>query len=293
MLTIHYRPLDALRPLHVALLVALESRPDVPEAAAALGLPHRELECAAAELEAWAFLARVRGALQTTERGERCVRAWKDTKGQRVWSLAKHSEWVLGAGCFYFSRPLASLEEAGWDVEKGERLSEEDALERIQKEHALTRVRKKGMGAPAREELLRQRLAEGEDWEEAWEDFFAGVQSSQELKKLEQQVRGVMAGLLLREGAGQSAPFGASRAGEEEVDESLARFLKQTRWQLWQRQQDLHAAREVLLAAWLGRQRGLVGRLARGEPGLVKVVCEGTEAGDGRDAWFSGECRAA
>ncbi len=293
MLSIHYRPLNALRPLHIALLVALESCSDVPEAAAALGLPLREMESTAAELEAWAFLARARDALHSTERGERCVQAWRDTGGHRVWSLAEHPEWVLGAGCFYFGRPLASLDEAGWDEVTGEHLSEEDALERIEEERTRARMREEGMGGPARRELLRQQLVKGGDLEYAWESFFAGVHSSHELNTLEQQVRGLMAALFVREGAGRGTAPGASRAGEAAADKSLVRFLKQTRWQLWQRQQDLHAAREVLLASWLGRQRGVVGRLAREEPGLLKVVCEGPEADGARDEWFAEESRAA
>jgi hypothetical protein len=280
MLTIHYRPLDALRPLHLAVLVALESRHGLSEAANTLPLPLREMECAAEELEAWAFIARARGGVQATERGRRCVKAWYDTRGKRVWSFAEHPGWVLGTGCFYFARPLASLEEAGWDPETAEHLCEEEALERIEEDREQTRFREEGLGGPARIQLLRQQIQAGDDLEEAWGAFFAGVQTVQEIRTLEPQAREVLDGQ-------------CARAGADKAESSLVRFLKRTRWQLWQRHKHLHAAREVLLASWLARQRGVLGRIARAEPDLVKIACEGPDAGAQREDGFWEEPWAA
>jgi hypothetical protein len=284
MMRVHYLPLNALRPLHVALLVALQRHPAVSEAAVALGLPRVEMECAARELEAWGLLESHAHAAQLTPRGARCAVVWRDTGGTGCWRIPDDPDWVLGPGTFYFARPLEALEEAGWNPEMGTQLSEQEALHWVEEDHKSFAASQKNAKNPA----LRQRLWDALQnrpvhesmLEDLLEELFAGTRTFPEMEALRRQVeRALNAAHPRREARqgqrGRKTVHSNTRDwGGREARRAVERVLRKTASRIGWYQQKTEGVREVLLAAWFKRRGGILREIARTESALLTVVCE-------------------
>jgi len=269
MIRVHYRPLDALRPLHIALLAALETRSSVRSASALLGVPARDFEFAAEELLAWDLLTGSPASLNLTQRGMRCVDVWRDTGKTSCWSFPTDSHWILGNGSFFFRNPLASLDEAGLNQETGECLSEEDAEELLAEHQFNAQTIARQLESKALYHHLREVLEMGEDAGTLFDAAFENVQTRRQSTLLHQQAEEVF------------AEFGSGGRTSWMLNSGAKRALSHARNKAWRKicehEEEAETVARVLLARWLRQRDGVLRKIADEQPNLLTLYTEGYE----------------
>jgi len=276
MIRVYYRPLNSLRPLHVALLAALEPSGGVRAAARSLGVPLIDMEAAAEELWAWGLLGAEGGGMVLSARGQRCREVWRDTRGCGFWEFPVEADWLLGTGVFGFPRPLVSLACAGLDPDTGECLGEEEALSWLEEARSMAGAMQKQIESKELYHRLCGMIAAGQEVEGLLEDAFEDVKTRHDAKLLAQQVEEALA----QSAVGARALGRSNWAANGGARKALGKVTKAASWRISADEREEGTVRGVLLAAWLGRCRGLLGRIAETEPCLLKVECE---EGDGVD----------
>ena len=259
----------ALRPLHIALLAALETCSSVRVASVSLGVPARDFEFAAEELFAWDFLSGSPASLNLTQRGMRCVDVWRDTGKTGCWSFPTDFHWILGNGSFFFRKPLASLDEAGLNPETGECLSEGEA-EALLAEHqfnAQTLARR----LECRElyHNVREVLEMGEESGTLFDHAFENVQTRRQSTLLHQQAEEAF------------AEVGSGGRTSWMVNSAAKRALSHARNKTWRKicehEEEAETVARVLLARWLRQKDGCLREIAEEQPNLLTLYTEGYE----------------
>ena len=269
MIRVHYRPLDALRPLHIALLAALETCSSVRSASVSLGVPARDFEFAAEELLAWNFLTGSPASLNLTQRGMRCVEVWRDTEKTGCWSFPTDSHWILGNGSFLFRNPLASLDEAGLSTETGECLSEGEATALLAEHQFNAQTLARRLECRELYHNLREVLEMGEEAGTLFDDAFENVQTRRQSTLLHQQAEEAF------------AEFGSGGRTSWMVNSAAKRALSHARNKAWRKicehEEEAETVARVLLARWLRQRDGVLREIAEEQPNLLTLYTEGCE----------------
>ena len=269
MIRVHYRPLDALRPLHIALLAALETCSGVRSASGSLGVPVRDFEFAAEELLAWDLLTGSPASLNLTQRGMRCVDVWRDTGKTTFWSFPTDSHWILGNGSFFFRKPLASLDEAGLNQETGECLSEEGAEELLAEHQFNAQTLARRLESRELYHHLSEVFEMGEDAGTLFDDAFENVQTRRQSTLLHQQAEEAF------------AEFGSGGRTTWTVNNGARRALSHARNKAWRKicehEEEAETVARVLLARWLRQRDGVLREIAEEQPNLLTLYTEGYE----------------
>lgn len=129
MITVHYKPFDALRPVHIAILAAAEADLDQADLPGMFGLPPLILQHAADDLMKWDMTCHTGSKVELLAKGERCVAVWVDTNQLGYWSFPDPVGWQLGKGVFFFRGRFSILSDAGFDPATGDSTSQELAME--------------------------------------------------------------------------------------------------------------------------------------------------------------------
>lgn len=264
---LHYRPLDHLGPLHLALLATLEKCGSVRSASAALGVPIRYFQCAGEELRDWDLLGGPVASPRLTPNGKRCVGAWRDTGKMGFWRVQSDSTWVLGPGAFSFRNPLASLDEAGLNPETGNCLSEGDAKALLAQHQCQAR---KIDGQLERREIYKQLskvLRAGGEAERLFHEGFKNLMTRRHLTLLSEQTEEAL------------SDFQNGARPLREADSAARGALKKAQKSSWRRirkhEEEAAMMTNVLLAQWL-RQRGrFLSQIAERQLNRVSVYAEG------------------
>lgn len=259
----------ALRPLHIALLAALETRSSVRVASVSLGVPARDFEFAAEELFAWNFLTGSPASLNLTQRGMRCVDVWRDTGKTGCWSFPTDSHWILGNGSFFFRKPLASLDEAGLNPETGECLSEGEAEALLAEHQFNAQTIAEQLECRALYHHLREVLEMGDEAGTLFDDAFENVQTRRQSTLLHQQAEEAF------------AEVGSGGRTSWMVNSAAKRALSHARNKAWRKicehEEEAETVARVLLARWLRQRDGVLREIAEEQPNLLTLYTEGCE----------------
>lgn len=267
MIEVHYRPLDYLGPLHIALLATLEKCGSVRSASAALGVPSRDFQCAGEELRDWDLLGGSVASPRLTPNGKRCVDAWRDTGKMGFWRFQSDSSWVLGTGAFSFRNPLASLDEAGLSPETGNCLSAADAKDLLARHQFQALKIDRQLERREIYQQLSKVLRAGGEAERVFHEGFENLLTRRHLTLLSAQAEEAL------------SDFQNGARPLREADSAARAALKKAQKSSWRRirkhEEEAAMVTNVLLAQWL-RQRGrFLKQIAERQPNLVSVYSEG------------------
>jgi hypothetical protein len=266
MITVQYKPLEALRPIHVSILAVSETTPSLDSIGDMLGVLPMLLEHAADDLVAWKMISVENRQVSLSERAVRCVAVWAATNRRGFWSIENDDRWVLGKGVFFFREPLKSLADAGLDPETGNVLSEAEAIKSLKEyKRAVQRVEKEIQGDVIRARISKTITTNG-NLAETIETSLRGAKSWLHLNRLCRQAE-----VALVEISG-SEPHQKGRITE------FKRLLQQQKSQAEQslnrqfRETDVFT--KLLLASWLKQRAGFLGEVASTEPNALLIRSE-------------------
>lgn len=268
MITVHYKPLDALRPVHIAVMAAAEAKLSPSQLPTIFGLPELVLQHASDDLVEWGLAHFINDQVLLLPGGARCVSVWVDTDQRGFWSFPDPEGWILGKGVFFFRSPLSRLNDAGLDpatgrvISQGEAFAIHDAFQRGAAEFEQVIQN----DAACRD--LKSCFASGTDPSEMIESWFGRPKTRQHLNQLGRSMREVVD---FRREDGTS--------NMQRAEDALCFIKKQqeaAEWRLRDEQKTLQLVRDVLMAQWLSERSGLLLELSESNPCsiLIRSNCD-------------------
>ena len=268
MIRIHYKPLEGLKAIHIAVLASLKQPAGSKDLPLRLSIPQMMLDHAVDDLLAWSLVRPVAQNLVLTEQGNRCVAVWTTTDKRGFWEVKDGSGWLLGKGAFSFRKPLKSIEYANLNPETGDLVNEKDARERL-KEQLLGHIQ---IEKEIKQESLRDQLLKGaqngQELSGIIRDTLTRAKTRSQLNRLCRLAESALDQLLWSNVEHNGFPakdnFAKFRATISAVKGELQREIRDE-------ESKLQELTDVLLAAWLADRAGLLNEIARSEPGAL--VC--------------------
>tara|TARA_R110002096_G_scaffold233047_2_gene423005 strand:+ start:1651 stop:2466 length:816 start_codon:yes stop_codon:yes gene_type:complete len=266
MITVHYRPFDALRPVHIAVLAGAEAGLSHQELPDLLGLPELILKQATRDLRDWAMIRIVGDCIELLEQGTRCVSVWVATEQCGFWKFPNPVDWQLGKGLFFFRTPLSRLSDAGFDLETGGFIPRKEAMET-----QLNYLRdSKRLEQEIRDEIPSNHIAKcsgsGKDPEEMITAFLSRPKNRLHLNQLCR---------LLEAAIDENRPEDAGKNDwQRRAQKKMANERKKAEQRLRYEQRAMQPVKEVLMAKWLSEQAGLLLDLSKAEPCSILIRSE-------------------
>lgn len=271
MIRVHYKPLDALRPMHMALLASLNLPMCRLKVASNLSVPHMVLNHAVDDAVAWSLIAQTGDALSLTDRGSRCVAVWAATDKRGFWEFGDGAGWLLGKGQFSFRKPLKSLNAAGLDAETGNLLVESDAKNRL-KEYQCANLK---LDEEIKEEVLRHRLIQTfQDAKELAPVIEQALTQARTRLQLNQLIRLAEYALADLQRASTDQSLADRTNSLVEAHKVIKRLRHEVQWQIRDHESAMQDVNRVLLAVWLAQQKGILKDIAESEPDSFLVRSE-------------------
>lgn len=271
MIRVHYKPLDALRPMHLALLASLNPPTSRLKVASNLSVPEMILDHAVDDAVAWSLVAQTGDALALTERGNRCVAVWAATDKRGFWEFEDGSGWLLGKGLFSFRKPLKSLDAAGLDAETGNLLAECDAKDRLKKYQRANLQ----LDVEIKQEALRHCLIQTfRDAKELAPVIEQALTQAKTRLQLNQLIRLAECALVELQQAGTDQLLADRRNAIGDANKMIKRLRHEVQWQIRDHESATQDLTRVLLAAWLAQQKGFLKEIAESEPDSLLVRSE-------------------
>lgn len=268
MIRIHYRPLEGLKPIHIAVLASLTQPADGKDVIRRLSIPQMMLDHALDDLLAWSLVRAVAQKFVLTGKGNRCVAVWTATDKKGFWEFKDGSGWLLGKGVFSFRKPLKSIKYANLNPETGDLVNEKDARERLKKQ-LLDHIQ---IEKEIKQEALRDQLLkgakQGQDLSGIVRDSLTRAKTRSQVNQLCRLAESALdqlqhANVGLKGSLGKDT-FAKIRATIPKVKGEFQREIRD-------QESNLQELTDVLLAAWLADRSGLLNEVARSEPGAL--VC--------------------
>ena len=258
MITVHYKPLEALRPIHVSILALARTTPSLDLIGETLGVPSMLLDHAADDLVTWQLASVHDHQVKLLERGDRCVAVWASTERRGFWRIENDDFWILGKGEFSFRDPLKSLADANVDPENGMILSEAEATNNLKDyKRAVQRVEIDIQEDAIRAKIIEASVADG-NLAETIETSLAAAKSWLHLNRLCRQAEAALADIS-QEGPHQNKRFTEFKRilqqQQKRAEQSIKRQFRET-----------DRFKKVLLASWLKQRDGFLGEVASSEP---------------------------
>lgn len=263
MITVHYKPLEALRPIHVSILALADKTSSLDSIGETLGVDSMLLEHATDDLVTWQMVSFEDHQVKLLERGVRCVAVWASTDRRGFWSIENDDLWILGKGVFSFRDPLKFLEDAELDPETGIVFSEAEATKSLKDyKRAVQRVE-----ADIQEDAIRAKIIETSktngDLDEIIKTSLGGAKSRLHLNRLCRQAEAALADISQEEPhqKGRSTKFKQIlQQQQSRAEQSMIRQFRET-----------DRFKKVLLASWLKQREGFLGEVASTEPNALLI----------------------
>lgn len=271
MIRVHYKPLDALRPMHVALLASLNPPTSSLKVASSLSVPQMVLDHAVDDAVAWSLVAPIGDALALTVKGNRCVAVWAATNKRGFWEFEDGAGWLLGKGVFSFRKPLKSLEDAGLDAETGNLLGENDAKSRLKEYQRATLRLEDEIKQEALRQCLIQAFQDGKDLAPVVEKSLVQARTRLQLNQLSRLAEGALVEL---QQAATEQPLKDRTNALGEAHKTIKRLIHEVQWQIRDHESATQEVTRVLLAAWLARREGFLREITESEPDSLFVRSE-------------------
>ena len=257
MITVHYKPLEALRPIHITILAVAETTPSLHSIGETLGVPIMLLEHAADDLVAWQMVSVADQQLKLLERGVRCVAVWASTDRRGFWNIDNDDRWVLGKGVFSFRDPLKFLADAGLDPETGNILSEAEAIKTLKNYQRSVQLVEKEI----QDESLRARIIETDhangDLAELIESSLGRAKTRLHLNRLCRQAESAFE-KISAEATQKTRRFSEFKRLLHQQKSSAEKSVNQSR--------ETQGFTRMLLASWLNQREGFLREVAVAEP---------------------------
>lgn len=263
MITVHYKPFDNLRPVHLAVMAAAEAGLPSGELPVVFGLPDLVLQHARDDLAAWGFVSFHIGEICVLPAGSRCVSVWVATEQRGFWNFPNHDGWRLGKGVFFFKSPLSRLCDAGLDPETGLVLSHKEATARqrafVSEIEALELEIQNGTAS----RILTSCFESDGDPSDPIAAWLGRARSRLHLNQLCRMMNAAAEGGGLDDPSAHRRVTLARRCIEEQ------RKLAERR--LRDEQREMQPVQEVLMANWLSERSGLLRDLAEADPCSILI----------------------
>lgn len=258
MITVHYKPFESLRPVHLAALVGVEAGLSMADLAKTFGLPPLVLQHAVEDLSDWEMLSFQGDRVQLQSRGSRCVSVWTTTKQRGYWEFPDPVDWELDKGTFFFRRPLEKLGEAGFNPETGGSISLKKATE-VQRTYL---TEKKRLEVEILKESVAARIAadcqSGEIPEDAIYSLLCRAKTRLHLNQICRMVESAIAG----SHSDEARPNG----WESKARKIMAKARNKAERAIRDEQRVMQPVQEILLATWLSKRKGLLQELSDEDP---------------------------
>jgi hypothetical protein len=266
MITVHYKPLEALRPVHISILAVAESTSSLDSIGEILGVPLMLLEHAADDLVIWKMISITNRQVELHERAFRCVAVWAATDRRGFWNITNDDKWVLGKGVFFFRDPLMSLNDATLDPETGKVLTEAQALKCLKDyKISIERLEVDIQTNAIRTEIIKTISTNG-DMSNAIESSLGRAKSRLQLNRLYRQADAAFDDFFVAETnqRGKSHEFKRLlQHKKSKVEQSIMRLHRET-----------DGFTKLLIASWLKQRDGLLGEIAATDPNAILIRSE-------------------
>ena len=268
MIRVHYKPLEALRPVHLALLASLDQPKSAKQVASNLSIPQMIIDHAIEDVTAWG-LAESNGAeISLTERGNRCVAVWTATAKQGFWEFQDGTGWLLGKGVFLFRKPLKSLADAGLDPETGTVLSEQDAKARLKNIRNANLQLEKEIDRKVLRHAIIQAFEKEQHPTAIVEAALSKARTRLHLNQLCRLARSTISEI--QQTNAKHLPHQQKEAIQESKNK-VEQLEGELQWQIRDHEAEIQDATRVLLAAWLVNRDGFLKEIAAAEPDALIV----------------------
>lgn len=263
MITVHYRPYEALRPIHIALMAAAEADLPLNHLPAMFGLPDLFLQHACDDLISWGFARSANGKIILQQIGKACVSVWVDTEQRGFWKFSEPLGWELGKGVFFFRSPLLFLNDAGFDPETGQIISSQQASVRLRSFFTETEKFERDFQIESVTRELKAIFRSDADPHPKIANWFGRPQNRLQLNQLSRVMK-----TSLHDCNKDSGPLVQSaRQANRIIDEQ--RKLAENR--LRDEQRSMLLVHEALMAKWLSARTGLLRQVAENVPGSIFI----------------------
>ncbi len=258
MITVHYKPLDALRPVHIAVMAATEAGLLPIELPAIFGLPELVLQHARDDLVGWGLARPSNGRVGLLPGGSRCVSVWVATEQRGHWSFPDLEGWPLGKGVFFFRTPLSRLSDAGFHPETGSALSQKEAMDKQRAFFYEVEQLEKELKIETVSRSLKSCLLSGGDPGEMITTWLGRPKSRLHFNHLCRQMTAALDDCHSNDTATQQWIRHARRC----IDD----LRQQAEYRLRDEQRSMQPVQEVLIAKWLSERTGVLRELAESDP---------------------------
>jgi hypothetical protein len=263
MITVYYKPFEALRPVHIAVLAAAEAALDQADLPAMFGLPPLVLQHATDDLMKWDMARHDGKKVELLSRGARCVAVWVATNQLGYWSFPDPDGWKLGKGVFFFRGRLLSLSDAGFDPTTGVSITQEMAMET----HLKLLEETKRLDEEIQDEAACKRLVESLESSETPDEVIATLLGRPRTRLHLNQLCRLLEPIISN-----------YRNGDEKANDWRSRArkgFKKEREGAEKRLRDEYRAmqpvQDVLIAKWISGHGGLLRELGESEPCSLMV----------------------
>jgi hypothetical protein len=266
MITVHYKPLEALRPIHISILAVAETTSSLHSIGETLGVPAMVLEHAADDLVTWQLISVKNQQVKLLERAVRCVAVWAATERRGFWSIENDDRWVLGKGVFFFRDPLRSLADAGLDPETGNVLAEAEAIKSLKDyKRAVQRVEEE-IQADAIRARITETITKNGDLSETIATSLGGAKSKLHLNRLCRQAEAALEEISRGDAHQKGRPTEFKRLLQQQKSQAEQSMTRQYR--------ETDGFTKLLLASWLKQRAGFLGEVASTEPNALLIRSE-------------------
>jgi hypothetical protein len=258
MITVHYKPFEALRPVHIVVLTAAEAELSPSELPAIFGLPELVLQHASDDLVRWGLASSINGQVGLLPGGARCVSFWGATEQRGFWSFSEPDGWNLGKGVFFFRSPLSRLADAGLDPETGSVLSQEDATARQSSFLIENEKLEREIQAQSASRDLQACVEAGGDQSKTIAGWLERPRTRLHLNQLCRMMRTALDYCESDNDETRGRVHHAYRCIDEQREQAERRLRDE--------QRSMQPVQEVLIAKWLSERTGLLHDLAEADP---------------------------
>ena len=112
MIQVYYRPIEGLKPLHLALMGVMEVPGSPADFELRLSAERMMVDHAIDDLVSWNLAERANSNVVLTAKGKLSLSVWIATNKKKYWKFENAGTWLLGKGVFFFRSPLPLLSDA-------------------------------------------------------------------------------------------------------------------------------------------------------------------------------------
>lgn len=263
MITVHYKPFEALRPVHVAVMAAAEANLSSQELLDTFGLPQLILEHAGVDLISWGLASFKDKRITLTLSGSRCVSVWVDTEQRGFWSFPNPEGWRLGKGVFFFKSPLSQLSDAGLNPDTGIFISHKECMAMQNVLTSDTESLEKEIQNESASRAIASCFKLNDDPSEMIAVLLGRPRNRLHLNQLCRLMKATLDDCESDDAAAQKWIRFAWRCINDQREQAERRLRNE--------QRSMQPVQEVLLAKWLSERTGLLREIVETEPCSILI----------------------